>query len=71
MSKRPDIKIEKITLWTSTSTYGSKNVEDISAIDTITEALDHSDDIIILDGDAEALVLCSAEDLELMPNQNE
>ena len=56
MSKEPNIKLEKITLWTSTSTYGSKNVEDISAIDTITEALDHSDDIIILDGDAEALV---------------
>ena len=56
MSKRPDIKIEKITLWTSIYTHGSTHVEGITALTEVYAALEKAD-LFILDATSEDLEL--------------
>jgi len=61
MSKEPDIKLEKHTLWTSIHTYGSTNIESVTALTEIYEALSETE-IVLLASDT--------EDFELITKKN-
>ena len=56
MSKEPDIKIEKVTLWTSICTHGSTHVEGMTALTEIHAALEKAD-LFLLDATSEDLEL--------------
>jgi len=56
MSKEPDIKIEKVTLWTSIDTLGSTNVGGMTALTEIHGALEKAD-LLLLDATSEDLEL--------------